>query len=113
MSKFISGTYIKSTSIKLQGNRNKISKYLRDGFKVQMESNGFWVLSKPAIVKMVFEEENKRYVFDMKTEACRYLGKIRISEKTAKAFIEAVKNEDIQIKICPEDGTYTVIYNNR
>lgn len=113
MSKLISGTYIESASITLQGNRNKISKYLKEGFKVQRESCGFWVLCKPAIVEMVFEEKNERYVFDMKAEACSYFGKIRISPKTANAFIEAVKNEDIQIKICPEDGTYTVIYNNR
>lgn len=111
MSKFISGTYKRSTILKIQGNRKKISEYLKVGYKIKTESNGFWILYKPTIMEMVFQEKDKTYVFDMKSEACEYLNKNRISKKTANVFIQAVKNGDIIIQICPETGTYTLKQN--
>ena len=108
MAKLIFGLYEESTSLKLQGTRKEIEKYLRGGYKVHSEKNNFWILYKPARVRMKFEYDGKTYEFNMKIEACKYAGKSRISEKTALAFINAVKDGKIKVKICPEDGTYTI-----
>ena len=55
---FFDVSYEKNHTIAPQGNRDSISKYLRNGYYVVYEQNGFWILNKSSRV-MVYLKDTK------------------------------------------------------
>lgn len=84
---FVSASYEESSSRKHQGNRNSVQKYLRSGYYVVEERNGFWILNKPSTVIVCLKDENgKKHYFDMKKDILDYYGKQRISDNIVNMF---------------------------
>ena len=84
---FFDVSYEKNHTIAPQGNRDSISKYLRNGYYVVYEQNGFWILNKSSRV-MVYLKDTKgnEHAVDMKKDIINYYGKPKISDKIVETF---------------------------
>lgn len=99
--------YVDSDSIQIQGKRNKIQKYLNEGYFVQVNRNGFWVLVKPAKVEVVLKNEDEARVFNIKEDVCNLYGKQRISKKLVETFFDEIGIGKIKFEM--ENGEYSII----
>lgn len=103
--KFVSSYYEKSDTIEMQGSRDEIEKYLKQGYYVKIERNGYRVLVKKARVMVTLENSKCTNSFNMKNEILDYYGKERISKQLVKKFEEDINNNKITFEM-NEDGTY-------
>lgn len=106
--KFIETHYEYSDTIELQGSRDKIRGYLRKGYRVKDERNGYWILFKPAqIVLTVMDNTSKCRSYGVKQKVLEFYDKKRISEKTFNKFLNDSLNG--KIKFCiSEHGEVTI-----
>ena len=81
--------YEPSDTIKVQGKRKEIEKYLTQGYYEKEERNGFWILEKTAKVNVT--SKNDSCPFDMKDEVIQYYGRKKISEQLVGKFDEDIK----------------------
>ena len=104
----VNALYNQSSTITHQGNRASIQPYLRKGYRIKEDRNGYWVLIKPASLTITLKDsKNIVYSFEMKEEAVEYYGKQKISEKLANTFI----NDAIAGKIkfyLDDTGSYCI-----
>lgn len=99
---FVTASYEMSSSMEIQGKREKIEPYLKKGYYVKENRNGYWVLVRAAKVDVIVKKDNKKMSFNMKSEICDYYGKQRISEKLyCKFFADA---DSKKIKFYLKDG---------
>lgn len=97
--------YEESDNISYQGNRRQIQRYLDKGYYVKEERNGYWVLIKPAAVRVVLEsEDGHRASFNIKQDILDYYGKVRISPKLVEKFTKECNNGKIHFYM--EDNSY-------
>lgn len=89
--------YEPSDTIKIQGTRGSIRRYLDAGYCVKEERNGFWVLVKKAKVIVKVETPTSTQVINMKREILDYYGKKRITEKQVVKFLQDIENKKIAI----------------
>lgn len=104
--KILSAFYERSDTIEHQGNRKSIQKYLNNGYNINQERNGFWVLTKPVRALITIGNSKKRKTFDMKEDICQYYGKQRISKKMFDNFCNEAKEGKIKFTL-DSDGSYT------
>lgn len=107
MATFIKGSYVQSESIRIQGSTNKAYSYQRRGYVLLKNLNGYLILGKPAELRMTFEENNKRYTFNMKDDVCEIFNRQKISEALANKFIKDVEKGKFVVNIDP-NGLYTI-----
>lgn len=100
----VSVWYEKGDSKKVQGNREKIEKYLKEGFFIQEHRNGNWVLVKTARVNVTLTNGDKTETFNMKEDICDYYGKKVISQNLVEKFREDVAAEIITLILDPRGG---------
>ena len=103
--KFVTASYEASSSREIQGNRTKIEPYLRDGYYVKEERNGYWVLVRPVKVNVTIKKDDKNMSFNMKSKICDYYGRKRISEKVYHKFLEDVSSEKIKFYLKDDELT--------
>lgn len=98
--------YEKGETITHQGNWSSIQPYLKCGFYVKEDRNGFWVLVKPVSVPVTLtNSEGKTFCYNMKQDIIDHFGKTRISRAQYDAFCKAVKTGEAIIYM-DEDGRY-------
>lgn len=100
--------YVESENRTVQGKRNEIDIYLKRGYHVKEERNGFWVLTKPAevLVDITDAEENK--TINMKQDVLDCYKKSRISKKVFNQFEKDIKDGKIRVKKDNETSRYYV-----
>ena len=94
--KFITAVYEESESLEKQGTRQSVQKYLKQGFKIQSEHNGFFVLTKPVRVRVVVSDDGKQFIRDMKGEILKYYDKLRMSQKLFETFMQDAQSNNIK-----------------
>lgn len=100
--------YQPSDSIERQGKRSDIERYIKQGYYVKENRNGYWVLVKSAKLYVTLSNSYGSNVFNMKEDVCSYYGKTRISNSLANRFEMDIKNEKIVIYMDSE-GNYSII----
>ena len=100
--------YKRLYGIELQGSRDKIRGYLRKGYRVKDERNGYWILFKPAqIVLTLMDNTSECRSYGVKQKVLEFYDKKRISEKTFNKFLNDSLNG--KIKFCiSEHGEVTI-----
>lgn len=96
--------YVPSDKIELQGKQKDIEKYLRQGYHVQEERNGYWVLTKNVQVLMTLTNSTCTNTFNIKEDVLSYYNKQRISNSMVNQFENDINSGKICIKMS-EDGT--------
>lgn len=104
--KFLGATYQASNTREKQGNREKIQKYLNDGYYVKEERNGYWVLVKPVRVMVTIGNGKTKRTFNMKRDICDYYGKTRISYKLLERFQKDARSGKITFELDSENDSY-------
>lgn len=99
--------YQQSDSIETQGKRSDIERYIKDGYYVKENRNGYWVLVKSAKLYVTLSNSYGSKTFNMKEDVCSYYGKARISNSLADRFGKDIKNEKIVIYMDAE-GNYLI-----
>lgn len=99
--------YQPSDSIERQGKRSDIERYIKDGYYVKENRNGYWVLVKSAKLYVALSNSYGSKVFNMKDDVCIYYGKTRISNSLADRFEMDIKNEKIVIYM-DSKGNYSI-----
>lgn len=103
---FVNAFYNDSSTITCQGNRSSINKYLKEGYYVKEERNGYWVLVKPASVRVTLKNsENEVSGFNMKQDILDYYNKTRISYKLFTQFSKDASSGKIQFYM-DDNGYY-------
>ncbi|MBZ4667310.1 MAG: hypothetical protein JG775_462 [Defluviitaleaceae bacterium] len=67
--------YEHSDTIEMQGKRDAITKYLKKGYYIKEERNGYWVLVKPSRVMVTVESSEGTQSMNMKQDIIDYYGK--------------------------------------
>ena len=70
--------YEPSDTIEVQGKRDKIEKYLKKGYSVKEERNGYWVLIKKAKVWVTLTNSYCTKTFSIKADILDYYSKKKI-----------------------------------
>lgn len=97
--KFVDAFYEASESIRMQGKSCDITPYKKQGFNVQYENNGNWVLAKPAQISAILKKEDgELFSFPVKMQVLEFYGKRRISEKTFETFVKDAQSGVIKFK---------------
>ena len=99
-------TYNESDTITYQGKRANINKYLKQGYSIKEERNGFWVLIKPVtVIAMLENDDGEKAMFNIKEDILRYYNRKKISEALVQKFID--QYEDGKITFYMEDNSYS------
>lgn len=99
--------YETSDTIEKQGKRADITKYLKKGYYVKEERNGYWVLVRPSRVVVTLKSSIGIQGINMKQEILDYYMKQRISEKQVEKFAKDIDNKKIVICL-DESGDYLI-----
>ena len=100
--------YIASDSITMQGKRDKVEPYLKKGYYVKEERNGYWVLLKSAKVLVTLTNSYGTVTFDMKKDILDYYRRKRISMPLLETFQHDIKDGKIIIKMDENCQYYTI-----
>ncbi len=98
--------YEKSDTIEIQGKREKIEKYLKKGYSVKEERNGYWVLIKKAEVWVTLSNTYCTGKFNMKADILDYYGKQKISTNLVEKFQKDVNDGKITFTMDKDGATY-------
>ncbi len=98
--------YEPSDTIEVQGKREKIEKYLKKGYSVKEERNGYWVLIKKVKVWVTLSNTYCTRTFNMKTDILDYYGKQKISTNLVGKFQKAVNDGKITFTMDKDGTTY-------
>ena len=103
---FVNAFYIDSSTITHQGKRSSINRYLNKGYYIKENRNGYWVLTKPASVKVTLKDsDGELYHFNMKNDILEYYSRTRISQSLFTRFNKDATSGKIQFYM--EDGSYS------
>lgn len=91
-------------TIEVQGKREKIEKYLKKGYSVKEERNGYWVLIKKAKVWVTLTNSYCTKTFSMKSDILDYYGKQKISTNLVGKFQKDINDGKITFTM-DKDGT--------
>jgi hypothetical protein len=89
--------YEPSDTIEKQGTRKDIEKYLKAGYYIKEDRNGYWVLIKTAHLIVTLANDSNTRAFNMKEDICDYYGKNRISQSLVDRFSKDIGNGTISI----------------
>lgn len=99
--------YEKTKPIETQGNRESIKKYLKQGYRIKIERNGYWVLIKSPKVYVTIGNSLVTKTYNMKQEIKDYYEEGKISLKLANRFKRDVDNGKITIYM-DSKGNYKI-----
>lgn len=105
--KILSIIYEPSDSIEKQGKRSDIERYLKAGYYIKENRNGYWVLVKAAKLNVTLNNSFGTKSFNMKEDICDYYKKGRISENLADRFKQDARDEKISLYMNAE-GCYSL-----
>lgn len=103
--------YEPSDTIERQGKRSSIEKYLKKGYYIKEERNGYWLLVKPAQINVKVSNSSGTRTFNMKQDILDYYRRDKISEKLIKKFEEDIQEGKINIYMDAE-GNYDIRKND-
>lgn len=106
-SKFLSIVYQPSDCKQKQGNRASIQHFLDDGYFIQDNRNGYWILVRPARALVTIANEKTTRTFNMKTDICVYYSKSRISKALCEKFESDAKKGIIKFELDSERNSYS------
>lgn len=100
--------YIPSETIEAQGKRQEIrSRY--PGYKVQVEKNGYWVLTKLARLEVTLSwGYGRTETFNMRSEILDLYGRQKATEKLLETFIKDVEKGKYEI-LMDDHSCYTIM----
>lgn len=100
--------YYESSTIEHQGNRESIRSYLNQGYYVQLDRNGYWVLNRPTkVIATLQSQTGTVYYCDIKQHITSYFYKNRISYKQYEDFCKVISDGRIRFYI-DEYGNCTI-----
>ncbi len=100
---------VKSEKVEVQGTYAKIKPYIKKGYRISYENNGYYVLTKPSKLNVELQSEGgASSVFNMKYDILKRYGKQRLTTNVYDCFLEEVKSGKIQFEYNPDDNTYSM-----
>lgn len=88
-------SYEASDRIVMQGKRSDIEKYLKQGYSIQEDRNGFWVLVKPLRLLATLTNTHGTKTFNVKGDVLQYYNRFKISENLIAIFRQDVNDGKI------------------
>lgn len=105
--KFINSFYEESSRIERQGNRDSINFYLKRGYTIQVERNGYWVLVKPSSIRVLLRRPSgEQIAINVKDQILNHYGRQKISTKLFLDFLDDVKKGKIKFYYDEKIGYY-------
>lgn len=100
--------YIKSDTVETQGKRKDIERYLKKGYYIKEQRNGYWVLVKSSRVDVTLNNSECTKTFNMKEDIREYYNRDRVTEALIRNFSKDVKSGKIVFTMDSE-GMYSFI----
>ncbi len=97
--------YEHSDTIEKQGTRDSISKYLKNGYYIKEDRNGYWVLVKPSKVMVTLKSSIGTQTSNLKEDILDFYGKRRISKKQTDKFAKDIDDGKVFVFLS-ESGIY-------
>lgn len=101
-------TYEESARITIQGSRLDIEKYLKQGYRIQEDKNGFWVLVKPLRLLATLTNSYGTKSFDVKSDVLEYYHRQRISKNLIETFQKDVDSGKIIFEMDDDCCSYNM-----
>lgn len=99
--------YEPSDTIEKQGPRSSIEKYLKKGYHIKEERNGYWLLVKSVQVNVTVSNSSGNRTVNLKQNILDFYTRDKISEKLIKKFEEDIHKD--KIYICMDvEGNYDI-----
>lgn len=100
---FVNAQYNASSSLEMQGTQKDTQPYIKKGYYVKENRNGYWVLVKPAkVVVTLKDSEGRIKTFNMKKEILDYYNASRISMSLVQKFLSEVSEGKITFSMDEE-----------
>lgn len=104
---FVYASFEESSTRKHQGTRESIQRFLDNGYYIQVDRNGFYVLSKPGKVHVFLKSSSGASLqLDLKSEILHYYGRARMTPSLFSKFNEDASSGKISFYI--ENGCCTL-----
>lgn len=94
--KFISTTYEASRAIELYGNRSQIDKYLKQGYQIKEQRNGYWLLVKSVKIMVHVEDKGRVCSYDVKEQVLNHYGRTKFLCSIFEQFRKDAEKERIK-----------------
>jgi hypothetical protein len=101
-------SYEPSDQITKQGKYSDIEKYLKSGYRIQEDRNGFWVLVRPLRLFVTLTNKYGTNKFEVKNEMLNYYNRQRISLQLIEQFEEDVNEGKITFEMNEDCSFYTM-----
>lgn len=101
-------SYEPSDGFTMQGKRSDVEKYLRQGYKIQEDRNGFWVLVKPLKLLVTLTNTHGTNTFNVKKNVLEHYNRVKISKQLIDTFINDVNSGKISFEMNEDCSVYTM-----
>ncbi len=99
--------YVPSETIEYQGSRESVQRFVRKGYYVNLERNGYWILFRPCqIIVTAHCEDGSQYIHDMKRGILEHYDRKRISKKLVATFEKDFRSGKLFIDV--SDQNYAI-----
>lgn len=110
IAKFVSATYKNAQTLEVQVSETELNPYKERGYKVVGNSNGIWILYKPAQILVNIVKDNHPLTFRVLKQVLELYNEQRASEELFEIFQEDAQNGAIQFTIS-ENGVLSIQKN--
>lgn len=96
--------YVPSDTIEYQGSRESIQRFIKKGYYVNLERNGYWILLRPCqIIVTAYCEDGIQYSHDMKRGILEHYDRKRISKKLVATFEKDFRSGNLFIDVSDQN----------
>lgn len=99
-------SFLPSQTIERQGTYTTICKYLKKGYLIQENRNGYWVLIQKSRVLITLKNSNGIETLNFKRDILEYYGKKKLTEKQVLKFAQDL--EAAKVAIYSTNGYYCI-----
>ncbi len=101
-------SYEPSNQVTTQGKYSDIEKYLKSGYKVIEDRNGFWVLARPLRLFVTLTNKYGTNKFEVKNEMLNYYNRKQISLQLIEQFKKDVNEGKIIFEMNEDCSLYVM-----
>lgn len=100
--------YVPSENIEKQGKREEVNPYLKKGYLIKEDRNGYWVLVKPAQVLVTLTNSNGSGTFNVKEDMLIHYDRQKISMPLIEKFKKDIADGKIVFEMDNDCSTYSM-----
>lgn len=95
--------YVNADTVEFEGTEQEVQKFLKKGYKIHSEQNGFLVLVKPAKINVTLSKGVLTKNFDMSEEVLAFYSRKKTNPKLVERFKQDINTGKLKLVLESED----------